>query len=270
MAAGRATRATKTTQRRNVTSADGRGLRRQGQATRDKLLAAAVPALSETGYHATRVDDVVRLAGVSHGTFYLYFANMEDLFRALAEKCADDAAALAESLGEVPGDAAGQVVLRAWLGDFLDFYRRYGVVIRAWAENQVTDRELSKLGVVSFGRIATTLRSSIAGVADGAGPIHGAHEGGARSTGRAPVRRAARVARALLLRGHEPRSRLGRRPGPRRPQPARAPRVLPGGALTPGRGVSRRPSAGRRAGARTRSWPARCRCGPGPTWPPRP
>jgi AcrR family transcriptional regulator len=167
VAAGRATRATKTTATASVTTADGRGLRRQGQATRDNLLAAAVPALAEIGYHATRVDDVVRLAGVSHGTFYLYFANMEDLFRALAEKCADDAAALAESLGEVPGDATGQVVLRAWLADFLDFSRRYGVVIRAWAENQVTDRELSKLGVVSFGRIATTLRSSIA---DGAGP----------------------------------------------------------------------------------------------------
>jgi AcrR family transcriptional regulator len=166
MAAGRAT---KTTAARPASSAEGRGLRRQGQATRDKLLAAAVPALSECGYHATRVDDVVRFAGVSHGTFYLYFANMEDLFRALAEKCADDAAALAESLGEVPGDATGQAVLRAWLADFLDFYRRYGVVIRAWAENQVSDRELSKLGVVSFGRIATTLRSSIAGVADGAG-----------------------------------------------------------------------------------------------------
>ncbi len=169
MAAGRATRATKTMPARSAPAADGRGLRRQGQATRDKLLAAAVPALAESGYHATRVDDVVRLAGVSHGTFYLYFANKEDLFRALAEQCADDAA----DAGRVarrgrPGDAAGQAVLRAWLADFLGFYRRYGVVIRAWAENQVTDRELSKLGAVSFGRIATTLRSSIAAVADGA------------------------------------------------------------------------------------------------------
>ena len=160
MAAGRTTRA------KTTATPDGRAPRRQGRATRDRLLAAAVPALSESGYHATRVDDVVRLAGVSHGTFYLYFANMEDLFRALAERCADDAAALAASLGEVPDDATGQAALRAWLADFIDFYRRYGVVIRAWAENQVTDRGLAKLGVVSFDRIATTLRSSIA-AADG-------------------------------------------------------------------------------------------------------
>jgi AcrR family transcriptional regulator len=148
-----------------VAPVDGRNLRRQGRATRTRLLEAAVPALAEHGYHAARVDDVVRLAGVSHGTFYLYFANKEDLFRALAEQCADDAAVLAASLGEVPGGAAGHEVLRHWLGEFFDFYRRYGVVIRAWAENQVVDRQLARLGTSSFGRIAETLRHSIASAA---------------------------------------------------------------------------------------------------------
>jgi len=161
VAAGRARRATTDAARGGRSQSPPRALRRQGQATRDKLLAAAVPALAESGYHATRVDDVVRLAGVSHGAFYLYFANMEDLFRALAEQCADDCAELAESLGDVPADESGQAVLRTWLADYLDFYRRYGVVIRAWAENQVTDRSLAKLGTVSFGRIARTLRASI-------------------------------------------------------------------------------------------------------------
>ncbi len=48
--------------------ATGRPLRRPGQATRAKLLAAAVPALAQKGYPASRVDDVVKAAGVSHGT----------------------------------------------------------------------------------------------------------------------------------------------------------------------------------------------------------
>jgi AcrR family transcriptional regulator len=125
-------------------------------------LSAAVPALADSGLHATRVDDVVRRAGVSHGTFYLYFANMGDLFQALAEQCADECAALAEQLGELPDGDAGRDVLRAWLAEFLAFYRRYGVVIRAWAENQVLDRQLARLGIESFGRIASTLRSSVA------------------------------------------------------------------------------------------------------------
>jgi AcrR family transcriptional regulator len=151
-------------------SPEGRNLRRQGRATRARLLDAAVPALADHGFHAARVDDVVRLAGVSHGTFYLYFANKEDLFRALAEQCADEAAVLAASLGQVPAGAAGQQALRAWLDEFLGFYRRYGVVIRAWAENQVSDRELARLGVASFGRIADTLRQSIALAVSGPTP----------------------------------------------------------------------------------------------------
>lgn len=146
-------------------AADGRSLRRQGRATRARLLEAAVPALAENGFHVARVDDVVRLAGVSHGTFYLYFANKEDLFRALAEQCADDAAQVAASLGDIAPGPDGQQELRLWLAEFFDFYGRYGVVIRAWAENQVVDRQLARLGVTSFGRIADTLRQSIAGAA---------------------------------------------------------------------------------------------------------
>lgn len=158
--------------------------RRQGAETRAKLLDAAVPTLAEKGYHATRVDDIVRQAGVSHGTFYLYFTNKEDLFRTLAERCADDADALASSLGVVDPGPAGVATLRAWLSEFLAFYRRYGVVIRAWAENQVTDRTLARLGAASFERITATLRASMAG-----GPDDDAGSGGdpAAATDRDPT-----------------------------------------------------------------------------------
>jgi AcrR family transcriptional regulator len=141
--------------------------RRQGAETRAKLLDAAVPTLADKGYHATRVDDIVRQAGVSHGTFYLYFTNKEDLFRMLAERCADDADALASSLGVVGSGRAGVATLRAWLTEFLGFYRRYGVVIRAWAENQVSDRTLARLGAASFERITATLQASMAGGSEG-------------------------------------------------------------------------------------------------------
>jgi AcrR family transcriptional regulator len=144
-------------------SRDGRPLRRQGEATRAKLLDAALPALAEKGIHAARVDDVVRVAGVSHGTFYLYFANKEELFRALAERCADEAAELAAALPPITPDDEGREVLRTWLADYLAFYRRNGVVIRAWTENQVADRSLARLGARSFERIASTVHASMAG-----------------------------------------------------------------------------------------------------------
>ena len=43
---------------------------------------------AERGFHGVRVDDVVRRAGISHGTFYLYFSNKEDLFGALTAEVA--------------------------------------------------------------------------------------------------------------------------------------------------------------------------------------
>ena len=131
---------------------DGRELRRQGKRTMAKLMDAGMRVLSERGYHAARVDDVVRLAKVSHGTFYLYFSNKEDLFRALAVQCADDMTELAALLGAVPPDATGVDELRRWLAEFVTTYRKYGVVIRAWMEDQVTSRELGRLGTRTLHR----------------------------------------------------------------------------------------------------------------------
>ena len=136
---------------------DGRALRSQGKKTMTKLLDAGMEVLAERGYHSARVDDVVRLAKVSHGTFYLYFANKEDLFRALADQCAQDMTALAVTLGPVGPGADGVDELRRWLGEFIAGYRRYGVVIRAWMEDQIASRELSKLGLKTFDAITGAL-----------------------------------------------------------------------------------------------------------------
>ena len=61
-----------------------------------KLLDAGMRVFAERGFHAARVDDIVRAARTSHGTFYLYFANKEDLLRALAVECAEQMSALAD------------------------------------------------------------------------------------------------------------------------------------------------------------------------------
>jgi AcrR family transcriptional regulator len=132
-------------------------MRTQGRHTRARLLDAGMQVLRERGYHAARVDDVVRRAGVSHGTFYLYFANKEDLFRALALQCAEEMTALAGSLGPVEPGASGVAELRRWSGEFVATYRAYGVVIRAWMERQVGDRELVRLGARTFASIAAAL-----------------------------------------------------------------------------------------------------------------
>jgi AcrR family transcriptional regulator len=53
-------------------------------ATRERLLAAARALFVARGYHLTRPQDITRLAGVGHGTFYLYFADKKACFLAFA------------------------------------------------------------------------------------------------------------------------------------------------------------------------------------------
>jgi AcrR family transcriptional regulator len=139
------------------TPAAARELRAQGRKTMRKLLDAGMRVFAERGYHAARVDDIVRAARTSHGTFYLYFANKEELLRALAIQCAQEMGALAGGLGVVTGDETGAAELRRFLETFFSTYARFGPVLRAWMEGNVEDRETSRLGVVAFTDIATAL-----------------------------------------------------------------------------------------------------------------
>ena len=138
-----------------------------------RLLDAGMRVFADRGFHAARVDDIVRAARTSHGTFYLYFTNKEDLLRALAVECGTEMSALAETLGPVGLDDDGYAELREFLGRFFATYRRYGPVIRAWMEGHVEDRAVGALGVRSFTLIATALgrRMSEAGVAADAAEI---------------------------------------------------------------------------------------------------
>src|ERR1700675_3002941 len=97
------------------TPAQARDLRPQGRKTMRKLLDAAMRVFAERGFPAARVDDIVRAARTSHGTFYLYFANKEELLRALAIQCAQEMGALAGGLGVVTLDDAGAIELRRFL-----------------------------------------------------------------------------------------------------------------------------------------------------------
>jgi AcrR family transcriptional regulator len=98
------------------------------------------------GYFAARVDDIVKLAKTSHGTFYLYFANKEELFRALAAEVAAEMQTLAESLGPLEAGPAGTEALHEWIDRFADLYERYGPVIRAWTEAEIGSHEFGRLG----------------------------------------------------------------------------------------------------------------------------
>jgi AcrR family transcriptional regulator len=101
---------------------------------------------AKRGYHSARVDDIVKGAKTSHGTFYLYFGNKEDLFRALAEEVTTEMRTLADAMPAVTPGAAGSKALRVWLGSFADVYEHYGPVIRAWTEAEIGASEFGRMG----------------------------------------------------------------------------------------------------------------------------
>ena len=90
--------------------ASKRVLRSQGRRTMRKLLDAAMVAFDKRGYHATRVNDVVEIAKTSHGTFYLYFSNKEDLLRALVTEAATEAQKLYDALSTLPAQGGRPAV----------------------------------------------------------------------------------------------------------------------------------------------------------------
>src|SRR5436305_14724640 len=124
-AAGRQARA------RGGGPAQTRELRARGKRTMRKLLDAGIEVFATRGYYAARVDDIVKLARTSHGTFYLYFANKEDLFGALTTEVATAMHDLAEALPAFEPGPDGLAALRDWVADFTALYEKYGSVIGA-------------------------------------------------------------------------------------------------------------------------------------------
>jgi AcrR family transcriptional regulator len=117
---------------------ENRPLRPRGEKTRIRLLEAGAKVLPARGYHDARVDDIVEAAGVSHGTFYRYFANKDDFFRVLAEGASTRMIDLIDRL-RLDADVDG---LTGWLQEWFVAYAADGGVISTWQEMQ-TNEELA-------------------------------------------------------------------------------------------------------------------------------
>jgi AcrR family transcriptional regulator len=53
--------------------------KRKGERTRDKLKIAAVTVLNKLGYQRMRISDICKAAGISSGSFYIYYANKDEI-----------------------------------------------------------------------------------------------------------------------------------------------------------------------------------------------
>jgi AcrR family transcriptional regulator len=124
--------------------ASKRVLRSQGRRTMRKLLDAAMVAFDKRGYHATRVNDIVEIAKTSHGTFYLYFSNKEDLLRALVSEAAAETRALydAGSTLSPSGEEPQWDDVHRWICSYSELWTRYAPLFRTWTDLATIDPDL--------------------------------------------------------------------------------------------------------------------------------
>ncbi len=127
--------------------ASKRVLRSQGRRTMRRLLDSAMIAFDNRGYHATRVNDVVEIAKTSHGTFYLYFANKEDVLRALVTEAAAEAQSLYDALSTLPaeGRSPGWDDAHRWVRAYSELWIRYAPLFRTWTDLATIDPDLQDL-----------------------------------------------------------------------------------------------------------------------------
>lgn len=157
------------------TPAQERRLRAQGRRTLARLLEAGLEVFAEKGYRQARVDDICHQAGVSHGTFYLYFANKAECFDALARDVGDEMRGLVARLGPVGAGAAGFRELRAWLESFTTLYEHHYPVVRVWQSDDV-DPALVRLGAGILADLTDTFAAALesAGNRNGLDPVQAA------------------------------------------------------------------------------------------------
>ena len=112
--------------------------------TAARLRDAARSAFAELGWQATRVQDVVQRAGVSHGSFYTYYTNKAAVLDDLVRVSQGDLVALASDPWE-SDDVRG--ALERIIGGVVDLYERDAAVLRTWLAAARDERQFSDLYV---------------------------------------------------------------------------------------------------------------------------
>ncbi len=74
--------------------------KRKGEASRSRLLEAAAQLFAERGFEQTKISDIVKAAGVTQPSFYLYFENKDAIFAELSSQMTQRLGELMLELGQ--------------------------------------------------------------------------------------------------------------------------------------------------------------------------
>lgn len=120
-----------------------RGSERGAGSSRAELIAAAGTVFAERGYDATSVEEVIRRAGLSKGTFYFNFADKEHLFLAVIQDRIDDPArALMAITATASGGTPTASTVSAGLDDLLRNERATLLLLQEYWSRAARDETL--------------------------------------------------------------------------------------------------------------------------------
>ena len=71
----------------------------KGEASRGRLLAAAVEIFAAKGYHQAKISEIVKAAGLTQAAFYLYFAGKEAIYEELKREFRERLRRMTRELG---------------------------------------------------------------------------------------------------------------------------------------------------------------------------
>ena len=183
--------------------AQGRELGAQGRQTVRRLLEAGLAEFDERGFQGVRVDDVVRRAKTSHGTFYLYFANKDDLFRTLLRDALRDMESITDEFPVVTSNEGGRAALRRWIKSFTDTYAAHATVIRILSQAEIVGEQVYGDGLRLLFRLSEAIAQGMTVATTVVPSTHAADGTGAgqqsRERAKDPVQHAELTALACLM-----------------------------------------------------------------------
>src|SRR6056297_933503 len=121
---------------------------RRGVEPRERILRAAETVIGEKGYSAASIADITRTAETALGTFYIYFASKEDVFRELVLEMGQlTRAAVTRAAAGSPDRLEAE---RAGLRAFLRFVAERPSLYRIVEEARFADPDAYKAYFTSF------------------------------------------------------------------------------------------------------------------------
>jgi len=108
---------------------------------RRKIMDAALSLFTTKGYHYTNVKEITREAGISTGTFYLYFSDKRQLFIEVVEQIFRKMRAGARVAAEKEADELKRMGMGYEL--FFEFFEKYGPILYQARVARIEDRGFS-------------------------------------------------------------------------------------------------------------------------------